>query len=76
MTITEHAPVVRAEAAPVSPWRRWLGPAGFAFFGLVDIGVFALFAHKGDASFAFSQPFADQYRGAGGPDHPDRPALQ
>src|SRR5947209_2124437 len=58
MTITEHIQVVRPEAAPVSPWRRWLGPAGFVFFGLVDILVFGLFAHKGDASFAFSQPFA------------------
>jgi ABC-type uncharacterized transport system permease subunit len=58
MTITERIQVVVPEAAPVSPWRRWLGPAGFVFFGLVDIGVFGLFAHKGDASFAFSQPFA------------------
>ncbi len=58
MTITEHIQVVVPEAAPVSPWRRWLGPVGFAFFGLVDIFVFGLFAHKGDASFAFSQPFA------------------
>jgi simple sugar transport system permease protein len=58
MTITEHIQVVVPEAAPVSPWRRWLGPAGFVFFGLVDIFVFGLFAHKGDASLAFSQPFA------------------
>ena len=58
MTITEHAPVVKAEAAPVSPWRRWLAPATFAVFGLVDIFVFGLFAHHGDATFAFSQPFA------------------
>jgi len=58
MTITERSPVVVAEAAPVSPWRRWLAPVGFAIFGLVDILVFGLFAHKGDASFAFSQPFA------------------
>jgi general nucleoside transport system permease protein len=58
MTITEHTPVVVAEAAPVSPWRRWLGPVGFTVFGLIDILVFGLFAHKGDASFAFSQPFA------------------
>jgi simple sugar transport system permease protein len=58
MTITEHIQVVVPEAAPVSPWRRWLGPAGFVFFGLIDIFVFGLFAHKGDASFAFSQPFA------------------
>ena len=58
MTITEHAPVVKAEAAPVSPWRRWLGPATFAVFGLVDIFVFGLLAHHGDVTFAFSQPFA------------------
>jgi ABC-type uncharacterized transport system permease subunit len=58
VTITEHIQVVVPEAAPVSPWRRWLGPAGFALFGLIDILIFGLFAHKGDASFAFSQPFA------------------
>ena len=58
MTITERAPVVKAEAAPVSPWRRWLAPATFAVFGLVDIFVFGLFAHHGDVTFAFSQPFA------------------
>ena len=58
MTITEHAPVVKAEAAPVSPWRRWLGPVAFAVFGLVDIFVFGLFSHHGDVTFAFSQPFA------------------
>jgi simple sugar transport system permease protein len=58
LTITEHAPVVKAEAAPVSPWRRWLGPVAFAVFGLADIFVFGLFAHHGDATFAFSQPFA------------------
>jgi ABC-type uncharacterized transport system permease subunit len=58
MTITERTPVVVAEAAPVSPWRRWQGPIGFAVFGLIDILVLGLFAHKGDASFAFSQPFA------------------
>ncbi len=58
MTITEQPPVVKAEAAPVSPWRRWLAPATFAVFGLVDIFVLGLFAHPGDATFAFSQPFA------------------
>src|SRR5215470_2010385 len=58
MTITEHAPVVKAEAAAVSPWRRWLGPATFAVFGLVDIFVFGLLAHHGDVTFASSQPFA------------------
>ena len=58
MTITEHAPVIKAEAAPVSTWRRWLAPATFAVFGLVDIFVFGLFAHAGDVTFAFSPPFA------------------
>ena len=58
MTITERAPVVKAEAAPVSPWRRWLAPVSFAVFGLVDIFVFGLLAHHGDVTFAFSQPFA------------------
>ena len=58
MTITERAPVVKVEAAPVSPWRRWLAPVSFAVFGLVDIFVFGLFAHHGDVTFAFSQPFS------------------
>jgi general nucleoside transport system permease protein len=58
MTIAEHAPVVLAEqAVPVSPWRRWLGPVAFALFGVMDI-VFGLYAHHGDATFAFSQAFA------------------
>ncbi|MBV9205104.1 MAG: ABC transporter permease [Actinobacteria bacterium] len=58
MTITEHGPVVVTAAAPVSPWRRWLAPATFAVFGLVDILVLGLASHHGDATFAFSQPFA------------------
>ena len=58
MTITERIPVVNAEIAPVSTWRRWLGPATFAVFGLVNIFVFGLFAHNGDVTFAFSQPFS------------------
>jgi simple sugar transport system permease protein len=58
MTIAEHAPVVLEEqAVPVSPWRRWLGPAAFALFGIVDI-VLGLYAHPGDATFAFSPAFA------------------
>ena len=56
--ITEHVPVVRAEAAPVSPWRRWLGPAAFGVFGLLDIFVLGLFSHSGDVTLAFSQSFA------------------
>src|SRR5580704_10850610 len=58
MTITEHAPVVKAEAAPVSPWRRWMAPVSFVVFGLVNIFVFGMFSHHGDVPFAFSQPFA------------------
>jgi simple sugar transport system permease protein len=58
MTIAEHAPVVLAEKVPVSPWRRWLGPAVFVVFGLVDALVLGLYAHRGDAVFAFSQAFA------------------
>jgi general nucleoside transport system permease protein len=58
MTIAEHAPVVLEEqAVPVSPWRRWLGPVAFALFGVVDI-VLGLYAHSGDATFAFSPAFA------------------
>jgi simple sugar transport system permease protein len=59
MTITERVPIVLAAGtAPGSAFRRWLAPATFAFFGLVDIFVLGLYSHKGDATFAFSQPFA------------------
>ena len=58
MTIAERAPVVLTEQAQVSPWRRWLGPGAFAVFGLIDALVLGLYAHHGDAVFAFSQPFA------------------
>jgi ABC-type uncharacterized transport system permease subunit len=58
VTITEHAPVAVREQAVVASWRRWLGPAVFAVFGLVDALVLGLYAHSGDAVFAFSQPFA------------------
>jgi simple sugar transport system permease protein len=59
MTITERVPtVLAAGAAPGSAFRRWLAPAAFGFFGLIDILVLGLYAHKGDATFAFSQPFA------------------
>jgi simple sugar transport system permease protein len=57
MTIAEHAPVVLTERVPVSPWRRWLGPVAFVLFGVMDL-VLGLYAHRGDAVFAFSQPFA------------------
>ncbi len=59
MTITERVPtVLAAGAAPGSALRRWLAPAAFLFFGLIDMLVLGLFSHKGDATFAFSQPFA------------------
>ena len=38
--------------------RRWIAPATFVVLGLVDILVFGRYAHHGDATFAFSQPFA------------------
>jgi len=44
--------------APVSTFRRWLAPATFVAFGLIDIFVLGGYSHKGDATFAFSQPFA------------------
>jgi general nucleoside transport system permease protein len=43
---------------PSSTFRRWLAPVTFAVFGLVNIFVLGLNAHHGDATFAFSQPFA------------------
>jgi general nucleoside transport system permease protein len=59
MSITERVPTVLAPgAAPGSTFRRWLAPATFLLFGLIDILVFGLNAKKGDAIFAFSQPFA------------------
>jgi simple sugar transport system permease protein len=59
LTITERVPVVLAAgAAPGSAFRRWLAPAAFASFGLIDLLVFGLYSHKADATFAFSQAFA------------------
>ncbi len=59
MTITGRVPaLLAARTAPASTFRRWLAPATFTVFGLVDILVLGLFSHKGDATFAFSQPFA------------------
>ena len=57
MTITERVPAVLT-ARPTSAFRRWLAPATFLVFGLIDIFVFGLNAHKGDVTFAFSQEFA------------------
>ncbi len=47
-----------AARPPSSTFRRWLAPVTFAVFGLVNIFVLGLNAHHGDATFAFSQPFA------------------
>jgi simple sugar transport system permease protein len=43
---------------PLSVSRRFLAPATLLVLGLVDILVFGKYAHHGDATFAFSQPFA------------------
>ena len=45
-------------APPSSAFRRWVAPAAFAVFGLVTIFALGLNSHHGDATFAFSQPFA------------------
>ncbi len=59
MTITARVPtVLAASAVPTSTFRRWLAPATFALFGLIDILVLGGYSHKGDATFAFSQVFA------------------
>ena len=49
--VTALATVVRAPAAPN---RRLLAAGALIAFGLVDIVVFGLFSHKGDAAFALS----------------------
>ena len=41
--------------APLTADRRYLAAVTFAVFGIIDIVVFGLLAHKGDASFALSQ---------------------
>jgi ABC-type uncharacterized transport system permease subunit len=61
MTLADRVPPVDLDLAalpPSSAFRRWLAPTMFAAFGLVDIFVLGLYAHHGDATFAFSQPFA------------------
>jgi general nucleoside transport system permease protein len=59
MTITERAVTLLSPGvAPVSAFRRWLAPATFGVFGLVDALVLGGYSHKGDAIFAFSQTFA------------------
>jgi general nucleoside transport system permease protein len=44
--------------APLSPFRKWLAPATFLAFGLVDILLLGGYSHRGDATFAFSEAFA------------------
>ena len=61
MTMADELPPVDldlAAAPPSSGFRRWIAPATFAVFGLATIFGLGLNAHHGDATFAFSQPFA------------------
>jgi general nucleoside transport system permease protein len=61
MTLAEDVPPVDLDLAaqPLSStFRRWLAPVTFALFGLVNIFVLGRYSHHGDATFAFSQPFA------------------
>jgi general nucleoside transport system permease protein len=44
--------------APVTVNRRLVAAGSFILFGLIDILVFGLFSHKGDATFALSLPTA------------------
>jgi ABC-type uncharacterized transport system permease subunit len=47
-----------AGRSSLSIGRRWVAPATFLLLGLIDIFYFAHYAHPGDATLAFSQPFA------------------
>ena len=59
MTVSEQNPTVLYTGVALGGTvRRWLAPATFLLFGLIDIFVLGHFAHPGDATFAFSQPFA------------------
>jgi simple sugar transport system permease protein len=61
MTVADRVEPVDLDLAarpPSGAFQRWLAPVTFAVFGLVDIFVLGLNAHHGDATFAFSQPFA------------------
>jgi general nucleoside transport system permease protein len=44
--------------APVTVNRRLVAPGSFILFGLIDILVFGVFSHHGDATFALSLPTA------------------
>jgi simple sugar transport system permease protein len=61
VTLAADVPPVdldQAAAPPSSAFRRWLAPAAFALFALIDILVLGFYSHSGDATFAFSQSFA------------------
>jgi general nucleoside transport system permease protein len=58
MTITERVPTLLTAFSGPRSFRRWLAPATFLLFGLIDILVLGYFSHSGDATFAFSQEFA------------------
>jgi ABC-type uncharacterized transport system permease subunit len=53
-TATERELPVLLTEPPVSSFRRWLAPAAFLLFGLVDILLLGRYSHHGDAVFAFS----------------------
>jgi general nucleoside transport system permease protein len=50
--------LVAAVRAPIVANRKLLAGAAFVLFGLVDILVFGVLAHKGDATFALALPGA------------------
>jgi general nucleoside transport system permease protein len=61
MTLADEVQPVDLDLAakpPSSAFRRWLAPVTFLAFGLADILLLGGYSHKGDATFAFSQPFA------------------
>ena len=61
MTVADQLEPVDLDLAaqpPTSAFRRWVAPVTFGVFGLVNIFVLGLNSHHGDATFAFSQPFA------------------
>lgn len=53
---TVTLPVLVQPAA--TPGRRYAAALTFVIFGLVDVLVLGLYSHHGDATFAFSLPFA------------------
>ena len=53
--MTALATVTSARSA-VTVHRRLIAATTFVVFGLIDILVFGLFAHKGDATFALALP--------------------